>query len=309
MLKAHKNTRKATPDDQIRFLIACCKHSNYGRIDHAAVATDCGITSKGASAKRYERLLKAYSTPEGTCEVADPDDDADDDEVPMAALAHKRKATDDDLVEARSTKKQANNRQFMAPSTVKASNITAPDITRASLKSQVPPVEQRKTKTAAPVRLPNHLPARPPSPRPSSQRTTEHMLFPDIPPAYFAPMPSAHYPPPYTHLMPSFPPSRYDYFSPGRVPSPDVPRDFVRRYQEANSMLRGDDHDLDRHSSGELFKPVIGERYPIRLKPQAPPVQGHGAVDHQPKIPPPPQEVQPAPAKPMAEKEDFNSEL
>jgi hypothetical protein len=32
MSKNPKNTRKATPEDQIRFLISCCKHSNFGRV-------------------------------------------------------------------------------------------------------------------------------------------------------------------------------------------------------------------------------------------------------------------------------------
>ncbi|EXJ61012.1 hypothetical protein A1O7_05165 [Cladophialophora yegresii CBS 114405] len=49
---------RATADDQLRFLLSCVKHSNNGRVDFVEVAKDCGVVSKGAAAKRYERLLK-----------------------------------------------------------------------------------------------------------------------------------------------------------------------------------------------------------------------------------------------------------
>jgi hypothetical protein len=88
----HKMSR-ATPDDQLKFLLSCVKHSNNGKvsimasslpahdadcsqIDFAEVARECGVVSKGAAfvmllkvtflrtngtlrAKRYERLMKA----------------------------------------------------------------------------------------------------------------------------------------------------------------------------------------------------------------------------------------------------------
>jgi hypothetical protein len=88
----HKMSR-ATPDDQLKFLLSCVKHSNNGKvsimasslpahdadcsqIDFAEVAQECGVVSKGAAfvmllkvtslctdgilrAKRYERLMKA----------------------------------------------------------------------------------------------------------------------------------------------------------------------------------------------------------------------------------------------------------
>ncbi|OCT45592.1 hypothetical protein CLCR_01661 [Cladophialophora carrionii] len=50
---------RATSDDQMRFLLSCVKHSNNGRVDFVEVAKECGVVSKGAAAKRYERLLKA----------------------------------------------------------------------------------------------------------------------------------------------------------------------------------------------------------------------------------------------------------
>ena len=88
---------RATPDDQLKFLLNCVKHSNNGKvelfkghlrdcktdrqqIDFVEVAKECGIVSKGAAyvlfplflpsklfsdtcfssrAKRYERLMKA----------------------------------------------------------------------------------------------------------------------------------------------------------------------------------------------------------------------------------------------------------
>jgi hypothetical protein len=84
---------RATPDDQLKFLLSCVKHSNNGKvsimvsslpahdadrsqIDFVEVAQECGVVSKGAAfvmllkvtslctdgtlrAKRYERLMKA----------------------------------------------------------------------------------------------------------------------------------------------------------------------------------------------------------------------------------------------------------
>ncbi|OQU98639.1 hypothetical protein CLAIMM_04391 [Cladophialophora immunda] len=50
---------RATSDDQLRFLLSCVKHATNGRVDFVEVAKECGVVSKGAAAKRYERLMKA----------------------------------------------------------------------------------------------------------------------------------------------------------------------------------------------------------------------------------------------------------
>ncbi|KAI0850127.1 hypothetical protein F5Y00DRAFT_268621 [Daldinia vernicosa] len=47
-------------DSQFKFLIVCIKHSTAGKVDFAEVAKECEIVSKGAAAKRYERLMKAH---------------------------------------------------------------------------------------------------------------------------------------------------------------------------------------------------------------------------------------------------------
>ncbi|KAI1388364.1 uncharacterized protein F4822DRAFT_243737 [Hypoxylon trugodes] len=53
-------------DSQFRFLIVCIKHSTAGKVDFQEVANECDIVSKGAAAKRYERLMKAHGiTPSG----------------------------------------------------------------------------------------------------------------------------------------------------------------------------------------------------------------------------------------------------
>ncbi|KAL8721181.1 MAG: hypothetical protein Q9181_007760 [Wetmoreana brouardii] len=46
-------------DELVKFLISCIRHGVNGKIDFESVAGECGIVSKGAAAKRYERLLKA----------------------------------------------------------------------------------------------------------------------------------------------------------------------------------------------------------------------------------------------------------
>ncbi|KAI1325926.1 hypothetical protein F5Y16DRAFT_400955 [Xylariaceae sp. FL0255] len=45
-------------DSQVDFLVSCIQHGVNGKIDFEAVRQDCGIVSKGAAAKRYERILK-----------------------------------------------------------------------------------------------------------------------------------------------------------------------------------------------------------------------------------------------------------
>ncbi|KAH8677994.1 hypothetical protein BX600DRAFT_431307 [Xylariales sp. PMI_506] len=47
-------------ESQFKFLIACIKHSSNGKVDFNEVAKECSIVSKGAAAKRYERLMKAH---------------------------------------------------------------------------------------------------------------------------------------------------------------------------------------------------------------------------------------------------------
>ncbi|KAK2818400.1 hypothetical protein FQN49_007939 [Arthroderma sp. PD_2] len=49
---------RVTPEETSFFLVKCIKHSNNGKVDFAAVAAECGIVTKGAAAKRYERILK-----------------------------------------------------------------------------------------------------------------------------------------------------------------------------------------------------------------------------------------------------------
>ncbi|KAK2766234.1 hypothetical protein FQN54_007750 [Arachnomyces sp. PD_36] len=50
---------RVSSEEQLHFLLNCVKHSNNGKVDFTAVAQDCGIISKGAAAKRYERMMKA----------------------------------------------------------------------------------------------------------------------------------------------------------------------------------------------------------------------------------------------------------
>ncbi|KIW92922.1 uncharacterized protein Z519_06771 [Cladophialophora bantiana CBS 173.52] len=50
---------RSTSDDQLKFLLSCVRHASHGRVDFVEVAKECGVVSKGAAAKRYERLMKA----------------------------------------------------------------------------------------------------------------------------------------------------------------------------------------------------------------------------------------------------------
>ncbi|EAS30784.3 uncharacterized protein CIMG_06263 [Coccidioides immitis RS] len=50
---------RTSSEEQLNFLLSCVKHSNNGKVNFEAVATECEIVTKGAAAKRYERLLKA----------------------------------------------------------------------------------------------------------------------------------------------------------------------------------------------------------------------------------------------------------
>ncbi|KAJ8119325.1 hypothetical protein ONZ43_g3702 [Nemania bipapillata] len=48
-------------DSQFRFLISCIRNSTAGKVDFEEVRKECDIISKGAAAKRYERLMKAHN--------------------------------------------------------------------------------------------------------------------------------------------------------------------------------------------------------------------------------------------------------
>ncbi|KAK2805119.1 hypothetical protein FQN50_006364 [Emmonsiellopsis sp. PD_5] len=50
---------RVSAEEQFSFLISCVKHSNNGKVDFTEVAKDCNIVTKGAAAKRYERMMKA----------------------------------------------------------------------------------------------------------------------------------------------------------------------------------------------------------------------------------------------------------
>ncbi|KAI0008455.1 hypothetical protein F4779DRAFT_618556 [Xylariaceae sp. FL0662B] len=53
-------------ESQFKFLIACIKHSSAGKVDFGEVARECEIVTKGAAAKRYERLMKAHGIAPGS---------------------------------------------------------------------------------------------------------------------------------------------------------------------------------------------------------------------------------------------------
>ncbi|TGJ79451.1 hypothetical protein E0Z10_g9302 [Xylaria hypoxylon] len=56
----------ADTEAQFRFLISCIRHSTSGKVDFEEVRKECEIISKGAAAKRYERLMKAHNITAGT---------------------------------------------------------------------------------------------------------------------------------------------------------------------------------------------------------------------------------------------------
>ncbi|EHY54871.1 hypothetical protein HRR83_005870 [Exophiala dermatitidis] len=88
---------RATSDDQLKFLLSCVRHSNNGKVDFVEVANECGVVSKGAAAKRYERLMKANGIhPSGNQVDTTPP-------KPSAPAKHKAKDSSD---KAASTKKR-----------------------------------------------------------------------------------------------------------------------------------------------------------------------------------------------------------
>ncbi|KAI0406945.1 hypothetical protein F4802DRAFT_595577 [Xylaria palmicola] len=52
-------------ESQFRFLVSCIRHSVCGKVDFEEVRKECDIISKGAAAKRYERLMKAHNITQG----------------------------------------------------------------------------------------------------------------------------------------------------------------------------------------------------------------------------------------------------
>ncbi|KAI9828891.1 MAG: hypothetical protein M1819_006506 [Sarea resinae] len=50
----------ASNEEQFKFLISCIRYSNNGKVDFGEVAKECSIVTKGAAAKRYERMMKAH---------------------------------------------------------------------------------------------------------------------------------------------------------------------------------------------------------------------------------------------------------
>ncbi|KAE8388303.1 hypothetical protein BDV23DRAFT_185523 [Aspergillus alliaceus] len=53
---------RITDNGQLDFLLSCIRHSNSGKVDFEEVAKECSIVTKGAAAKRYERLVKGRNS-------------------------------------------------------------------------------------------------------------------------------------------------------------------------------------------------------------------------------------------------------
>ncbi|OJD27631.1 hypothetical protein ACJ73_00964 [Blastomyces percursus] len=60
-------------DEQLTFLLKCVKYSSNGKVDFDQVARECNIVTKGAAAKRYERLMKANGINPNCAPAAGPD--------------------------------------------------------------------------------------------------------------------------------------------------------------------------------------------------------------------------------------------
>ncbi|QSZ33719.1 hypothetical protein DSL72_005290 [Monilinia vaccinii-corymbosi] len=50
----------ASNEEQFKFLISCIRYSNNGKVDFGQVAKECKIVTKGAAAKRYERMMRSH---------------------------------------------------------------------------------------------------------------------------------------------------------------------------------------------------------------------------------------------------------
>ncbi|KAI1347731.1 hypothetical protein F5Y01DRAFT_318488 [Xylaria sp. FL0043] len=77
-------------DGQFRFLISCIRHSVSGKVDFEEVRKECDIVSKGAAAKRYERLMKAHGiSPAGASSAVK--NEANDSESPKKKTRAQKK--------------------------------------------------------------------------------------------------------------------------------------------------------------------------------------------------------------------------
>ncbi|RMJ27901.1 hypothetical protein PHISP_01244 [Aspergillus sp. HF37] len=78
-----------TADEQYQFLINCIKHSNQGKPNFEEVARECNIVSKGAAAKRYERLMKSHGISPSAIAAPSPSksDKGGDDSEPAALVS------------------------------------------------------------------------------------------------------------------------------------------------------------------------------------------------------------------------------
>ncbi|KAL8951811.1 MAG: hypothetical protein Q9222_002227 [Ikaeria aurantiellina] len=47
-------------EEHFKFLIACIRWSNGGKVNFDEVAKECNVVTKAAAAKRFERLMKAH---------------------------------------------------------------------------------------------------------------------------------------------------------------------------------------------------------------------------------------------------------
>ncbi|KAL1848084.1 hypothetical protein Plec18167_008781 [Paecilomyces lecythidis] len=81
-------------DEQFQFLLSCIRYSVNGKVDFSEVAKECKIVSKGAAAKRYERMMKAHGiNPNGgPCPSASPDSKANTPTKNTAGSPNKRKS-------------------------------------------------------------------------------------------------------------------------------------------------------------------------------------------------------------------------
>ncbi|GAP88937.1 hypothetical protein SAMD00023353_3400070 [Rosellinia necatrix] len=80
-------------DSQFRFLISCIRNSTAGKVDFEEVRKECDIISKGAAAKRYERLMKAHNIAIGAAAggVKKEAKDSEDVKKPKSQISKKRK--------------------------------------------------------------------------------------------------------------------------------------------------------------------------------------------------------------------------
>ncbi|KAI0472240.1 hypothetical protein F4859DRAFT_522188 [Xylaria cf. heliscus] len=80
-------------ESQFRFLISCIRHSSSGKVDFEEVRKECGIVSKGAAAKRYERIMKSHNITTGVAVngIKNEAKDGDEAKKPKPRATKKRK--------------------------------------------------------------------------------------------------------------------------------------------------------------------------------------------------------------------------